>query len=286
MDNYFGADKVLDEGEGVPRGAAIDLVDKNLDVTNTTDELGFITVTNRRTKEAYKLPGRAAQEAGLLGPETPHEAAAEQGGSVSPEESWAKPVASIVPVSGLDKTVVRETQQKMSLIDEALVAYEAITPIDVLEASGSMNIMQRGANGLVQAITLNTFPRFAAGETDAKNKVELFNQSVRGGLVNSPRFPVWEQQVLMKLLPDSDNVFNDPEGEAIKLSNILRHLQQSRENAVARLEGRPARVVQRVAVGIQEDPIPVLSEEDAMQYPTGTWVLIPGAGGPQRIIPD
>jgi len=255
---------------------AIDLAYGNITVTSSTDPMGNVTVTNSRTKEASKISARAARAANLTIP-SDGEKIEQVGGWAGP--SWSKPAAMINPAPNLSNSNISESQAQLKAIDGALMAASRVTGQEMMTATGIANITQRGINAVLQMASFNTLPRVFSEESDASAVVLQFNQAVRAGMVNSPRFPVWEQEVLTKLLPDPENISKDPEGEAIKFTRVLQYLKNQREKEVAFMEGRSPEQVDREPLGIKDDPIIIKSEKDGEQYPPGTWVMMNGRPG-------
>lgn len=60
----------------------------------------------------------------------------------------------------------------------------------------------------------------------AENKATIrsFNQLAKSALVNNPRFPVAEQQIVAQMLPDPDALFTNPENEVQKLETLRQTL--------------------------------------------------------------
>lgn len=255
---------------------AIDLVDGYVTVTSSTDSMGNVTVTNTRTKKSYKISAREAIAANLSIP-TEGEDVVQEDGYTGP--AWAKPVALITPAPNLTNQNISESQGKLKEIDKALQAAALVTAGDMMDAAGVANIAQRGMNNVLQLISLNMLPRIFQEETDARLKVMFFNQAVRSAVVISSKGNVWEQQMVEKMLPKPDNILADPIGEGIAFSRTIHYLTNQREADVAFIEGRAATQIPRKALGIEDDPIVVTSEEDAESYPSGTWVILNGRLG-------
>ena len=252
---------------------AVDLAYGNLDVTGSTDELGYVTVTNKRTGESYKVAARAARAAGLDIPEDTKAAAK--------EDPWDAPVASVAPSSGLNTEVVKKAQLDMVVQDEALMQAAVISGADIEEGVGSMSNLQRGLNSMSQFSTLNMAPRFAEDETLAADKLAKFVQLSKAALLNSSRGAIWEQQRVEAILPNPNNWFSDPEGEGYKYTQTVQAMMQQRENNVALLNGRKPNLIQRIPMGTQSDPIVVPPGQDIQELlipeNVGRWVFYNGA---------
>ena len=264
------------EAMGESHDKAVDLAYGNLDVTSSTDSMGNVTVTNKRTGKAYKVSARAARESGLDVPEKniPITKSEEYTGP-----SWSKPAALIKPAANITNQNISESQGKIKEIDKALQAAALVNPKDVVDAAGVANIAQRGINNALQLISLNTLPRYFQEETDARLKVLFFNQAVRSAVVISSKGNVWEQQMVEKMLPKPDNILADPVGEGIAFSRTIHYLTNQREADVAFIEGRAPTQIPRRALGVKDDPIVVTSEKEANSHPSGTWVSMNGILG-------
>lgn len=87
---------------------------------------------------------------------------------------------------------------------------------DVQEGTGFYANAASLANAAASILTMEAFPE----TTDARNAIRTFNQLAKEALVNNPRFPVAEQQLVQRLLPDPDAIFTTPEAEFRKLSQL------------------------------------------------------------------
>lgn len=63
---------------------------------------------------------------------------------------------------------------------------------------------------------------------ESRAGIRNFTQDAKTALVNNPRFPVAEQEVVQKLLPDADKFWTDPDAERAKLSKLRQFLQQKK----------------------------------------------------------
>jgi hypothetical protein len=167
----------------------------------------------------------------------------------------------------------------MQEIDKGLLAGGLISGQDVLDAAGIANMAQRGINNMAQVASLNTLPRWFQKETDARLKVLNFNQAVRSAVVVSSKGAIWEQQKVEQMLPNPDTLMEDPVSAGIAYTRTMHWLMNQREADVALLEGRPATQIPRVPLGVEDDPIIVNSQEEAEEYPPGTWVMWNGKIG-------
>lgn len=53
-----------------------------------------------------------------------------------------------------------------------------------------------------------------------RNAMKTFNHLAITGIVNNPRFPVYEQQTVKNFLPDPDKFFKDPDESVLQLQNL------------------------------------------------------------------
>ena len=73
--------------------------------------------------------------------------------------------------------------------------------------------------------------------TDAKEQIKIFNQSVKSALINNKKFPIAEQQMVAKLLPDPEVFFKDPDtarSDLKKMEEQLVILKKGKEKQIAR----------------------------------------------------
>lgn len=61
---------------------------------------------------------------------------------------------------------------------------------------------------------------------EARAAVRNFSQVAKQALVNSERFPVYEQKLVANLLPDADRFWTDPDSERAKLRELHSFLQE------------------------------------------------------------
>lgn len=78
--------------------------------------------------------------------------------------------------------------------------------------------------------SVDTFPT----TTEAKARVRSFNQMAKSALVNNPRFPVAEQEIVSRMLPDAEALIANPNTELQKLKVLRSTLERAKEaNQVA-----------------------------------------------------
>ena len=256
--------------------SAIDLAYDNLDVTSSADSRGNVTVTNKRTKDSYQISARSAEAAGLEIPDGDNEL-----GEPSGEQPWDTPVGRVTISGNLSDTVIAKEQAAMLTADVSLMAALEVSNPDFEEGVGAASILQRGVNSVLQAVSFNALPRVFAEETASADQLRKFNQSVRASLTTSDKGAVWDLQMVEKLLPDPDNIFKDPEGEAIKFTQTVQAVSQKRENNVAALNGRKPKQIERKKLGTENDPLIAVSMAEAEQMAAdpkneGSFVMVGG----------
>lgn len=79
-----------------------------------------------------------------------------------------------------------------------------------------------------------------AGEESQQQRAKLknFNQLAKTALVNNPRFPVAEQELVQGLLPDADSFFVNPQAEADDVSILFQLMVVQRQANQAQLDGQ------------------------------------------------
>lgn len=76
----------------------------------------------------------------------------------------------------------------------------------------------------------------------ARQDIRLFNQIAKTAIVNNPRFPVAEQQVVERMLPNADDFFTNPSNEfnkVLQLQQFLRDLQAGNNSSLGVAPGSP-----------------------------------------------
>lgn len=101
-----------------------------------------------------------------------------------------------------------------------------------LEESAASAAGPRGSLGALANTLFGFLGRNApipAGEiAAARQEIRLFNQIAKTAIVNNPRFPVAEQQVVEQMLPNANDFFANPSVEfnkVLQLQEFLRNMQ-------------------------------------------------------------
>jgi hypothetical protein len=112
---------------------------------------------------------------------------------------------------------------------------------DLVDASGTGTGALAGIlQGLDATLGQVTPGQIAPDTQEAKQKLREFVQIAKTAIVNNPKFPVAEQQVVAKMLPDPDAFFKNPETAVQNLKSLRNLLIQIRLANEASIEGRPA----------------------------------------------
>lgn len=104
----------------------------------------------------------------------------------------------------------------------------------ILEGTGPAAMLRQGIN--------NTVGPFMPGRqpfpetNDARASVRFFSQELKASLINNPKFPVAEQQLVATMLPDPDKFLRDPDGELSKVRQLHGFLTQKQEQIARTLE--------------------------------------------------
>lgn len=94
------------------------------------------------------------------------------------------------------------------------------------EGTGPFSMGRAAVNAVVGPFIEGTpFPETSRSRAAIRN----FNQTAKQALVNSDRFPVYEQKIVQQLLPDPDQFFNDPDAEREKLTEMRGFLQRKKD---------------------------------------------------------
>jgi len=73
---------------------------------------------------------------------------------------------------------------------------------------------------------------------DARERVRVLAQTLKTALVNNPRFPVAETELVARLLPDPDTFFTNPRAEAAKARDLTAFILTKTFDALAEQQGQ------------------------------------------------
>lgn len=105
------------------------------------------------------------------------------------------------------------------------------TPEPEAKKPGVVGVIEQGTGPVsqVQQAVSDVIGPFVDGAlfpetTRAKAAIRNFNQTAKISLINSDRFPVYEQKIVAELLPDPAAFFTDPDAERAKLLQLREFL--------------------------------------------------------------
>lgn len=152
-----------------------------------------------------------------------------------------------------------------------------------------------GPTSAMKSFVNNMVGPFVEGQpfpetTESKSVVKLFNQEAKTALVNNPKFPVAEQEIIKGMLPDVAKVFTDPDTErekVIQLRNFLNSKKQQNNDAITRgniTEKRRGQLVDQNSsidrvIGLMGKVLPTpQTQEEFDSLPSGTVYIDPDDG--------
>jgi len=189
--------------------------------------------------------------------------------------------------------VLRESVAKLKELEgiefEAEGLGDLITDTDTF---GPGNILQRGLQTLLQMGTAplgGLFDTAFMEERIGRDAVERFNQRARGAFVNSTRFPVWEQEIVDRMLLKPNDFSLGSNSAKVKFLELLTYTQNRIEQEKALQEMREPVRVERPRLGTEFDPLIFPPNADPHEIsnglPVGTVFIDPISGGKVRVIP-
>jgi len=75
---------------------------------------------------------------------------------------------------------------------------------------------------------------------ESRQQLRMFNQQVKRAIVNNPRYPVAEQQMVQRMLPDPQSWFTNPHTALQNFQQLMHHLSQVRTQNEQQLQGNSA----------------------------------------------
>lgn len=123
----------------------------------------------------------------------------------------------------------------------------------VLQGTGPVAAVRQGINNVVGPFMpgRQPFPE----TNDARATVRFFQQEAKQGLVNNSKFPVHEQQLMEKMLPDPDRFLRDPDGELGKVQQLHRFLSEKQVQNTRTLQTGRVTMDARAALMDQNEAI-------------------------------
>jgi hypothetical protein len=140
----------------------------------------------------------------------------------------------------------------------------------------------------------NLFGFLAEGQlfpenTQARQKLNLFNKAAQESLIQNPRFPVAEQQFVKSLLPSTDTILKDPDDAVSNLVELQSHLEAKIQANTRSIESGLITDKRRGELANQNDgmtrilslmgdtsgPVQVQTVDEAMKLAPGTKFIDP-----------
>ena len=182
----------------------------------------------------------------------------------------------VTPLSGSQEPpVVQPTQAPVASIADA-----------AREGTGPVSAFQQGVS--------NLFGFMAEGQlfpenTQARQKLNLFNKAAQESLIQNPRFPVAEQQFVKSLLPSTDTILKDPDDAVSNLVELQSHLEAKIQANTRSIESGLITDKRRGELANQNDgmtrilslmgdtsgPVQVQTVDEAMKLAPGTKFIDP-----------
>lgn len=76
---------------------------------------------------------------------------------------------------------------------------------------------------------------FSEGNQQARQGLRLFNQDVKRSIVNSQRFPKWEQEIIVDMLPSPEQISKNPKAAYIQAKMLFDYLKNRKAENLERL---------------------------------------------------
>lgn len=89
---------------------------------------------------------------------------------------------------------------------------------------------------------------------DGKQQLRIMRQTAQLAFAKNPRFPQGELKTIDEMIEDPDAFFADPRAGMTRYATLVREVRNSLERDRAMVEGRDAKVIERVPTGTQNDP--------------------------------
>ena len=183
------------------------------------------------------------------------------------------------PVAGEDTQRITEEMQAAQP-EAAQPAAEATTPGAQPERLSLESAVMEGTGpfAAIRAGVSNVIGPFVEGEifeetASAKQKVRTFNQFAKSALVNNPKFPVAEQAIVQRLLPDVEAVFLDPDRARTALGELKGSLNEMHDAKLKELTKPDITSKRRAELSDQmsrvNEIITLMTEEEAEALPEG-----------------
>lgn len=89
---------------------------------------------------------------------------------------------------------------------------------------------------------------------DGKQQLRMMRQTAQLAFAKNPRFPQGELKTIDEMIENPDAFFADPKAGMTRYAALVREVRNSLERDRAMMEGRDAKVIERVPSGTQNDP--------------------------------
>lgn len=91
---------------------------------------------------------------------------------------------------------------------------------------------------------------------DGKQQLRIMRQTAQLAFAKNPRFPQGELKTIDEMIEDPDAFFADPKAGMTRYATLVREVRNALERDRAMMEGRDAKVLERVPTGTSNDPFP------------------------------
>jgi|5_EtaG_2_1085323.scaffolds.fasta_scaffold01855_3 hypothetical protein len=233
---------------GIPRNEASDIVDGILEIN--LNEEGITTVYNPITKKTKKY-----------------------GQILTKDSSDKKSDSSYISPEDLDPKTVEKEKGTVNTIEKIIPRLDNImSRADNIFGTGN-KFKDIGAS--VAGITPNFLDQYLIDPkvVTAKKDYKQIKKDLQIAMINSQRFPVFEQQQILDMLPDETSFFQDPQAGAIAIKSIKDRLQNKLDESISVLEGEKVTTDIMQGSGVQIDPFFPKSESDLMQIKSGQYFV-------------
>lgn len=153
---------------------------------------------------------------------------------------------------------------------------------DTLEGTGPVAAATAATDALFGFLT----PGVIGADTQAaKQRLRTFNQLAKTALVNNPKFPVAEQEIVARLLPDPDTFFENPSTSYNNLIELRNTLERLKGNLSTTLQGGPPPTPgqpQGAPGGGQDSPARPTTQQEFDALPSGALFVNPADGRVMR----
>lgn len=235
-------------GRGIPRDEASDIVDGILEIN--LNEEGITTVYNPITKETKKY-----------------------GKILTKDSSDQKSGSSYISPEDLDPKTVEKEKGTVNTIEKIIPRLDNImSRADNIFGTGN-KFKDIGAS--VAGITPNFIDQYLIDPkvVTAKKDYKQIKKDLQIAMINSQRFPVFEQQQILDMLPDETSFFQDPQAGAIAIKSIKDRLQNKLDESISVLEGETVTTDIMQGSGVQIDPFFPKTESDLMKIKSGQYFV-------------